>query len=139
MNVLHWFTMSVISLVVVMIFGVVALFVLGLAGIRFIPGQFSWWALLADLVLGASAGAVTALLTGAVGGALWLVNRTARQVVSGSAPRSPSAQSSWRAPGSAVLCSDQWFHPAPIGGARICAALGMPSRSGVTRRGVFRD
>jgi len=67
-NLLHWFTMSVIALVVVMILGVVALFVLGWAGIRFVPSHFSWWALLADLVLGAAAGAGTALLTGAVGG-----------------------------------------------------------------------
>lgn len=88
-NLLHWFTMSVIALVVVMILGLVALFVLGWAGIRFTPGHFSWWALLADLVLGAAAGAITALLTGAVGGALSLANRAARRVMSASPARQP--------------------------------------------------
>ena len=86
-NLLHWFTMSVIALVVVMILGVVALFVLGWAGIRFVPSHFSWWALLADLVLGAAAGAGTALLTGAVGGTLSVANRAARRVMSAPPPR----------------------------------------------------
>ena len=43
----------------------------------------------------------------------------------GSAPRSPGAQSSWQAPGAAVLCSDRWFHPTPIGEGRICRAPRM--------------
>jgi hypothetical protein len=37
-----------------------------------------------------------------------------------SAPRSPSAQTSWQAPGGGMLCSDRWFHPASINGNRIC-------------------